>query len=244
MALPELTNAVCGRMVTELDRTLNTLLGCKAVLNPMLQSLKSKLNTTIFSPPAALLNGVNQVNSLANQIPALDTVRNLEEVSKIISQCTFFNVHPMLKNPVNLIRNIQQTLNTDFYSKILNIGSTLGLPELGLGNDISRIQQFMNKFRLDNLIPTTNLAIQCINKICDIDISQRLARYNLLEKALHLTSGGVLNLPGIYNLCNLSSISISNMNLSVASVGSIIDGINKNIATGVAAVKKITDWVG
>jgi hypothetical protein len=244
MALPELTSAVCGKLVNEFDKTLNTLLGCKAVMNPMLEALKAQLNNTVFSPPASLLNGINQVNALINQIPALDTVRNLEELARIVAQCAFFNVSPMLKNPVNLIRGLQQALNTDFYGKILNIGSALGLPELGLGNDISKIQGFMDKFRLDNLIPTTNLAIQCINKICNIDISQRLARYNLLEKALHLTSGGALNLPEIYNLCNLSSVAISNMTLSVASVGSIVDGVNKNISTGVAAVKKITDWVG
>jgi len=244
MALPELTNAVCGKLVNEFDKTLNTLLGCKAVMNPMLQALKSKLNNTIFSPPAALLDGIKKVNALASQIPALDSVRSLEELAKIVSQCTFFNVSPMLKNPVNLIRSLQQSLNTDFYSKVLNIGSDLGLPELGLGNDVSKIQGFMDKFRLDNLIPTTNLAIQCINKVCGIDIAQKLAKYNLLEKALHLTTGGVLNLPEIYSLCNLSSAAVSNMNLSVSSVGSLVDGVAKNISTGVTAVKKITDWVG
>ena len=243
MALPEVTSAVCGKLVNEFDKTLNMLLGCKAVMNPMLQALKAKLNGTIFSPPAALLNGLAQVNALASQIPAMDSVRSLEEIAKIMAQCTFFNVSPMLKNPVNIMRSLQQQLNTNFYSKILDISSSLGLPEIGLGNDISKISGFMNKFRLDNLIPTSNLAIQCINKVCGIDISQKLAKYNLLEKALNLTSGGVLNLPEIYNLCNLSSVAISNMTLSVASVGSIIDNVAKSVSAGVTAIKKTTDWL-
>lgn len=245
MALPELTEALCQRMSTEFDRILNTLLGCKAVANPMLEALKAALNNTVFSLPANLLDGINQVNALAGKIPAFDTIRDLEQLAKLMASCTYFDISPMLKNPVNLLRSLQQSLNINFYGKILDIGSDLGLPELGLANNISQIQLFMNKFRLDNLIPLSNLLIQCIQSMCpNMDITQRLAKYNLLEKALHLTSGGVLNLPEIYNLCNLSSIAISNMNLSVASVGSIVDGISKNVSTGVNSIKKITDWVG
>jgi len=100
----------------------------------------------------------------------------------------------------------------------------------------------MDKFRLDNLIPNTNLLFACITNVCNRDVSSLLRQYNLLEKALNLTSGGALDLQEIYNLCNLSSAAISNMNLSVASVGAVFDEIGKSIAGGIYAIKHNASW--
>jgi len=241
--LAEVRAQLCNRLNEEFDKTLRTLLGAKSVISPELNALKRLLRATTFSPPEALAEAVRQVSQIA--VPPFDK-SDATVIKDFISQCAFLKTHDFLSKPINILRQLEDTIRESAMLSLQSISDILGVPEIGLAAKIQKLIDIVKKFGFDKLLPETSMVIDCIRSLCPgLDISHKLARYSMLQKLLDLTAGGELDLDKIYEQSGLVDQAIRNMNDSVQAVARLFNKIGESIANGVKVIKESgqeMDW--
>ena len=245
-SLTTIQGGVCSELNNDFDKMLNSILGSKSTLNPQLEKYKSMLReNSNWSAPAVLSNGLSQVSDLSSEIPTFGE-EDFKAVKTVIESCSYLKYHSFLSEPLNILNKLQVTIKENLLGAATTISDTLGVSEINFAVLGTELAALYNKFGFGALIPSKLSLVDCIQNMCGTDIREKLDRFNMLQRMLHIGSDGALDFEELYTSCNITEYAKNNMRQSITTVGGLMYQVDSSVNTGLDIVKskgRGVDWI-
>lgn len=227
-------SALCDKMGRQADALLDGLDNFKEQFNAGLEALRNYLKKMSWSPPADVLDKINQIgNKAADLIP---NVTDFDKIIDMLNECAF------LQNTGDASTLVKQTLGPFVDNARTAIdGITGAMPEFNAVNTFNELQsQILNK-KIDTSVLNVQQALACLYHICGVDISARLDRLNGILDSCNMNSSGQLDAEKVLYASGITDpVKQASFNGSKAAVNNIYNGIGTNITQGVSRVNSLT----
>lgn len=233
-------NTVCQKLITEFDATLKLLAIVKAAVYGPINTIKTTLQTMQYAAISAINSAVEDINNNIDDIvPDIDDSA-IREILNIIRNCPFLCEDLNFKNPVTLLRSIESETKNLAASTINSL--TSGLREFAAAQLIdSMINKYGPKgFNLTTKIPKIYQIIDCVDALCDDDISSRITAFNNYLVQLYILSDGNFDRHKLYTDINMSPSQKLNVETALDSLLGVARDIDSSLASGVDYAKSLS----
>jgi hypothetical protein len=230
---------MCTKLVTELDAVLALLKIVKIAVYGPINTIKTALQILQASVVEDIHNAINDINNnIDNMVPDIDDSA-IREILNIIQNCPFLCKDLNFKNPVTLLKTIEletKSLAGDLINDLTSGLQTFSVAKLM--NDL--INKYGPKgFALDTKIPKVIEVIDCIEGLCDIDITSKIHQICQYLKDLHILSTGNLDRYGLYTDAGLDITRSSLVDEALDSLISVGHDIDVSLDKGVKYAKSL-----
>jgi hypothetical protein len=232
-------NTVCQKLITEFDAVLKLLAIVKAAVYGPINTIKTTLQTMQYAAIGAINSAVEDINNNIDDIvPDIDDAA-IREILNIIRNCPFLCEDLNFKNPVTLLRSIESETKNLAASTINSL--TSGLYEFSAAQLIdSMIHKYGPKgFNLTTKIPKIYQIIDCVDALCDDDISSRVTAFNNYLVQLYILSDGNFDRYRLYTDINMSPSQKLNIETALDSLLGIVEDIDSSLDSGVDYAKSL-----
>jgi len=238
-------DSVCQYLVNSFDVFLRTINGAKASLSGAIIGLKTSIRTLQYSALDALQETEAKVNnSLGDIVPRIDTKEDLDQLVNIIDSCPYLNNHPLFANPIKMTRSAATSI------KQFSIGQTDIItslyPEFDVGKTITALlnQYGPTGFDFTTLVPDCFQIIECIDSLCDNDISDRYQSLIENMNQLYLLTTGGFDRSQLYQDLKLNGNQILNIETGVSTYNNVINTVESEINKSLKYMKNVASGLG
>jgi hypothetical protein len=190
---------LCKKLITELNSILTLLKIVKMAVYGTINTIKTALQilqASAVEDISSAIIGIN--NNIDNMVPNIDD-SVIREILNIIQNCPFLCKDLNFKNPVTLLKTIENETKS-LASDLIN-DLTSGLQTFSAAKLIDAlIKKYGPKgFALDTKIPKVIEIIDCVEALCDEDIYSRIQQLCQYLNDLHILADGNLDKVGLYD---------------------------------------------
>lgn len=189
---------LCKKLITELDAILALLKIVKMAVYTPINNIKTALQILQSSAVEDISTAINDINnSTDDMVPDIDD-SVIREILNIIQNCPFLCKDLNFKNPVTLLKTIENETKSLASDLINNL--TSGLQTFSVAKLIDAlIKKYSPKgFNLTTKIPKAIEIIDCVEVLCDIDITSKIHQICQYLNDLHILADGNLDRYGLY----------------------------------------------
>lgn len=232
-------DTVCQKLITEFDAVLKLLAIVQAAVYGPINTIKTTLQTMQYAAISAVNSAVDDINNNIDDIvPDIDDSA-IREILNLIRNCPFLCEDLNFKNPVTLLRSIENETKNLAASTINSL--TSGLQEFSAAQLIdSIINKYGPKgFNLTTKIPKVYQIIDCVDALCDDDISSRVTAFSNYLTKLYILSDGNFDRYKLYTDINMTPSQKLNIETALDSLLGIAIDIDNSLASGVDYVKSL-----
>lgn len=240
-----INDSVCQYLVNSLDGFIRTLNGARVSLNTTIIMLKTSIRTLQYSALDALQEVEADINNkLGDIVPKVDTKEDLDQLVNIINSCPYLNNHPLFGNPIKMMRSAATAIRQ------FSIGQTdlltSAYPEFDIGKTITTLlnQYGPVGFDFTKIIPNCFQIIECIDSLCDNDISDRYLSLTESMNQLYLLTTGGFDRGKLYQDLHLNGNQILNIETGVSTYNNVINTANSEINKSLSYMKSVGSSLG
>ena len=228
MTLTSTERALCNSLDQKYGALITPLLNSRPGYKNLLNSYINQMRSTVFSPPGAVEQGVDDLVNQANGVMPGDEVDDLNRINTFMQNCPFFDE----ASPVSALLGSVSGLFDAIDNFINNISITV--PEFGLAALADQLNKLLNGDgfpggnNLSALFKMLDKLINCLNALCPgFFIENKINQVNDLYNFYNVDSNPTsltyaqLNYASIYQELNLTPGQINNLNTALNSVTSV-----------------------
>jgi hypothetical protein len=211
----------------------------KAAVYGPINLVKTTLQTLQYAAISAINGAVDDINnSIDDIVPKFDDAA-IREILNIIRNCPFLCEDLNFKNPITLLRSIEQESKNLAASTLHSL--TSALQEFSAAQLINSL---INRYKPDGFnltikIPKIFQIIDCIEVICDTDISGRITTLNNYLIQLYILSDGNFDRYRLYSDIHMSPSQILNIETALDSISGVGADIEQSFSDGISYVKNL-----
>jgi hypothetical protein len=225
MSIASTRDTICQKLSTEFESLVQPAVSTQAATRKALSNIKSQLRDLSFSPDSVIDDAVDDLEDTVKDIVPEGKSDDVNEAVDFINSCDFLSGNSLFSNPIAL-------MNSAIGSTISQLGDYLSgisdsIPEFGVGNLISDIQDALSGLELPGALNITDLLkqadrlINCVAGRCGPSYASRVSSLTSQLQGLYDDFGvdddplsstwGELDVNKIYQDAGLGAQQISKM---------------------------------
>jgi len=240
-----LNASMCKYLTNSLDSFSSTINGAKASLRGVIIGAKTAINNLQYSALDELQEIEADINNqLGDIVPSIDTKDKLQQFMDIVKNCPYLNDHPLFGNPIKLMRSAAKSIREFSIGQVDTL--TSNFPEFNVGKTITNLldQYGPTGFDFTSILPSSFQIIECIDSLCDVDISDRYESLTRSMGELYLLTTGGFDRGQLYQDLHLNGNQINNIEVGVSTYNNVVNAVNSEINKGLSYMKSVGPSLG
>lgn len=220
--------ALCDKVGKDADRVLGQLEAIQGKITSQINAIKSFMGGISFSPKSVIdAKAANLLKNLDRMVPK---TADFSQITSLIESCSSLKVDPMLKNPTATARNLTSSFKSNAMSEITSL--TDSLPEFSGAKLFNSLKGSIKTSRINVDVRALQKGLTCLQSLCGLDVTSKIARLNNLLSACFLNGDGELDVESLLADCGLDLDKIENMMTCIDSIDNITDKIDEAVDAG------------
>lgn len=243
--MANMTDSMCQFLMNSFDSFLTTIQGAKVGLITAITTLKTSIRTLQYSATDQLQEMEATVNNkLGDIVPSVGTKDDLTQFVDIINRCPFLTNSPTFSRPLNIMKCAAIAIKESSIGQVDAL--TSALPEFSVGKNITNLLNTYSPvgFDFSKIVPNCFQIIECLDSICDRDISDRYQSLITNMKQLYLLTTGGFDRGQLYQDLKLNGSKILNIEIGVSTYNNLNNTINSSINKSLSYMKSLGSGLG
>ena len=243
--MSSINDSVCTYLINSFDSFLATVNTARASLSGAIITLKTSISNLQYSALDKLQEVEADVNSkLGSIVPSVENKEQLDQLVNIIDSCPYLSNSPSFSNPLKMMRSAATSLRSFSIGKVDLL--TNSYPEFDVGKTITNAmnQYGPTGFDFTKSVPNLFQIVDCVDSLCDNDISDRYAALIKTLDDLYILTNGNFDRSKMYADLHLNTNQILNIEVGVSTYNDSLDNINSTIDKSLDYIKGIGSGLG
>jgi hypothetical protein len=227
-------SALCQSMDEKASKTLDRLNEFKQGFRNGLNDLRDTLSNMSWSPPADVLDKINQIANKAG-----DLIPDLSDFDKLIDMMKSCANLGDIGDATTLVKQTTGPLLSNANRAINEI--TQAMPEFDAVNTFNELLSHVQTNKVDLEVNGLKGALACLYHICGVDVQSKLDNLNGFLNSCSLNGDGKLDPDKVLDSSGITTPEKrAAFKSSQTAVSNVYNNVNSSVDNGVARVKSLT----